>query len=68
MVEGDVAQGAKPVVALVEAGDVVILLPAGVEKVRLALDGDFFQGFQAVGGKTGADGIHPFGAFPAKIL
>src|SRR5262245_52721012 len=46
-----------PVSALVEARYGVKFAAAGAEKIRLALDGDFLERFQAVGNESRADHV-----------
>ena len=51
------AQRLDPLMPVVEAGDVVQFLAATGEEVAFGLDGDFFEGFQAVGDEAGTDHI-----------
>ena len=56
------AQGRHPGRAVVQAGDVLKLLAACVQKGFACFLVDFFQRFQAVTGKAGADQIDTLGA------
>ena len=63
MLGADLCQGADPGGAVVQAGDVAELFAACVQKRFACFHADFFQRFQAVAGKAGADHINAFGAF-----
>ncbi len=53
---------------LVEAGNGVEFLAAGLEECRPRLDADFLQRFQAVGDESRAKHVDPFDALSAKRL
>jgi len=62
MLVRDVAQGINPLGVVVEAGNVMKHFATGMQKGFACLHVNFFQRFQAVAGKAGADNIDPFDA------
>ena len=59
MCDDAVGERINPVIAFVEAGDVVEFAAARCKESLFAFDGDFFQRFQAIADEAGADDIHP---------
>ena len=60
-------QGPDPVVLLVKAGNVAKHLSARLKEFVLAFHGYFFECFQAVGRKAGADDINAFDTRSAQL-
>ena len=63
-----VGKGIDPVVILVERWNVVELLATSAEKVIAGLLGNFFQRFEAIGDKTGADHVNATDALGAHVV
>ena len=59
MAFGKLGQRFDPGGVFVQCRDVVVALASGRKKIIAAFKGDFFEGFQAVGGKAWADHINP---------
>ena len=68
MLNGERSQTLDPVLAFVQAGDVMEDLAAVVEEGLATLHGHFFQRFQAVRHKPGADHVHPAYALGSQLF
>ena len=58
----NIGQCADPGLRIVEAGDIAELLAAGMQEGFFGFHGDFFQRFEAIHRKTGADDLNALDA------
>ncbi len=66
--KSDVSQRLYPVIAFIKARDIMKLLAPACDENGFAFHGNFFQGLEAIGNKTGADNIYPPRALLTKLF
>ena len=66
--KSDVGQRVYPVIAFIEARDIMKLMAPSLDKNGFAFHGDFFKGFEAIGNKTGTDYINAPGILFTELF